>query len=705
MADGILHSAARVNKKLPCQRVLPYFVATVKLNAFTRQAWFVPAVGAAVTMFCGFVLHQIPLGEKWENASYDYLFRFGSHATTNVVLITMDSAAYTTLGQSRGQWDRSLHAKLLQKLAEDKCPLAVFDVFLDPVRATTNDDALASAMRREGHVVLMEKTTEPNSPSAKMHQVLSPQSSFVRAAAGLGIGEIDDKLWREPDQPPRRHFPFPSPGDRITLPWAAAELSGARLSPIPEERWLRYYGERGGWTKLSYQYALTMAPGYFSNKVVFIGQEPEQEDPSVPEVDKFRTPYTRWNGKAVGGVEIHATTYLNLMQGDWLRRVPAWGEMELLAVAGLLLGGSLCLVRRPAACVIAVVVFCGLTLVAVCLGFYTNYWFDWMTVAGGQLPVALSWALAAPVLRRKPLPDQTLVQRRPAGPAGNLPRTDPPDAPDYQLCDLPFGSGAYGRVWLARNAIGQWQALKAVYLSGFGEYTAPYDREFNGISRYKPVSEKHSGLLRIDFISQKKPGGYFYYVMELGDSLTPGWEKDPSLYQPRDLAAARNLAEGRRLPSRECIRICMALCEALQFLHSQGLTHRDIKPGNIIFVNGQPKLADVGLIAEIRPNPSEQTWVGTPAYMPPPPEPPGTVQADIYGLGMVLYVIRTGRDPEFFPGVSTTLAEQGSEDAFLPLNTIILKACQPDIAQRYASAAEMQADLVKVRELLDQRNG
>ena len=85
------------------------------------------------------------------------------------------------------------------------------------------------------------------------------------------------------------------------------------------------------------------------------------------------------------------------------------------------------------------------------------------------------------------------------------------------------------------------------------------------------------------------------------------------------------------------------MCEALEFLHSQGLTHRDIKPGNIIFIKGQPKLADVGLIAEIRHNLSELTWVGTPAYMPPPPEPPGTVQADIYGLGMVLYVILTGR--------------------------------------------------------------
>ncbi len=688
---------------------LPYFVSakrvavvSMSLKAVTKHAWFVPAAGAAVTMLCGFALHQMPIGEKWENASYDYLFRFGQYATNNVVLITMDNAAYTASEQTRDKrWDRSLHEQLLHKLTTDQSALVVFDVFFGPDGASPYDAALAAAMRGQGHVVLMEKLNGPVDPKAEGFQIVPPQSNFVQAAAGLGVGMVypsgDEEIVRQ-------HWPFPSSEDVVSLPWAAAEVSGARLSPA--ERWLRYYGENGGWATLSYQFATNEAPGYFSNKVVFIGQAPEQADPTMHENDKFRTPYTRWNGREVGGVEILATTYLNLVRGDWLKRIPEWGEMCLLAVAGILLGGSLCLARRPVACGIAVVVFMGVMLGAVCLSFYTNYWFDWLTVAAGQLPVALGWALLAAPLRRKPLPAQTILLPRPTiaprAPGSNIPRTEPPDAPDYQLCDTPFGGGAYGNVWLARNAIGQWQALKAVYLSGFADHPAPYDREFKGISRYKPVSDKHAGLLRVDFVSQKKPGGYFYYVMELGDSLAPGWEKDPSLYKPRDLAAVRGLAPNRRLPAGECVRIGLALCGALEFLHSQGLTHRDIKPGNIIFVNGQPKLADVGLIAEIRSGSSEQSWVGTPAYMPPPPEPPGTVKADIYGLGMVLYVIRTGRDPEFFPSVSSTLAEPGKADVFLPLNNVILKACQPDIAQRYDSAAEMQAGLLEVLRLLDQ---
>ena len=104
----------------------------------------------------------------------------------------------------------------------------------------------------------------------------------------------------------------------------------------------------------------------------------------------------------------------------------------------------------------------------------------------------------------------------------------------------------------------------------------------------------------MDFVSEKLDG-YFYYVMELGDSLEAGWEHEPSSYKPRDLVSERARSHGSRLPVLECVRIGLALTDALDFLHRHGLTHRDIKPQNIIFVNGQPKLADMGLIAEIRP--------------------------------------------------------------------------------------------------------
>jgi len=163
------------------------------------------------------------------------------------------------------------------------------------------------------------------------------------------------------------------------------------------------------------------------------------------------------------------------------------------------------------------------------------------------------------------------------------------------------------------------------------------------------------------------------------------------------LASMRARCPNQRLPLQECVRIGLVLAEALDFLHRQGLTHRDIKPQNIIFVSGRPKLADVGLTAELLTPDQERTWVGTPGYMPPPPEPPGTQQADIYGLGMVLYVIRTGREPDLFPAVSTTLVEATGTLDFIQLNAVILKACQPNRAQRFSNAAQMHAALLEVQ--------
>ena len=69
-----------------------------------------------------------------------------------------------------------------------------------------------------------------------------------------------------------------------------------------------------------------------------------------------------------------------------------------------------------------------------------------------------------------------------------------------------------------------------------------------------------------------------------------------------------------RLPSDECIKIGLALTTALEHLHGHGLVHRDIKPSNIIFVNGTPKLADIGLVASMD---KTMSFVGPSGILPP----------------------------------------------------------------------------------------
>jgi eukaryotic-like serine/threonine-protein kinase len=155
-----------------------------------------------------------------------------------------------------------------------------------------------------------------------------------------------------------------------------------------------------------------------------------------------------------------------------------------------------------------------------------------------------------------------------------------------------IGEGSGGQVWLASSVLGTYRAVKVVYASP-GSPRA-LEREFNGILKYEPVSRLHDGLVDVLQVGYDREAGYFYYVMELADDASNGQSFDPQQYVPRTLA--QDMTQRKRLPTGECVRLGAAIASALGFLHRHGLIHRDIKPSNIIFVNGFPKLADVGLM-------------------------------------------------------------------------------------------------------------
>src|SRR5262249_25547896 len=148
------------------------------------------------------------------------------------------------------------------------------------------------------------------------------------------------------------------------------------------------------------------------------------------------------------------------------------------------------------------------------------------------------------------------------------------------------------------------------------------------------------------------------------------------------------LAQRPRLPPSDAAQLVLRLASALGCLHAHGLVHRDIKPSNVIFVGGQPKLADIGLVTDVG---SSHSFVGTEGFI--PPEGPGTPAADLYGLGKLLYELATGRDRLDFPQLPPRLNQLPDGAALLELNEVITRACAPQPAQRYAVATELQADL------------
>ncbi len=312
----------------------------------------------------------------------------------------------------------------------------------------------------------------------------------------------------------------------------------------------------------------------------------------------------------------------------------------------------------------------------------------------------------------------------PSGASGTAapasPSSTPPGISEYELLRR-IGGGSYGEVWLARNAVGTLRAIKVVYRKTF-ESSRPYEREFSGIKKFEPISRSHDSLIDVLHVGRSDEAGYFYYVMELADDAgaipndecrnpkearKPNAQSDavtgnfppsgfripsssdirnPDLYIPRTLKY--ELERRTRLPIDECLQLGLALTSGLAHLHKNGLAHRDIKPSNIIFVSGVPKLADIGLVAGLD---EAKSYVGTEGYI--PPEGPGTVQADLYSLGKVMYELSTGKDRQHFPEPLTEAGELDDQSHLLELNAVIHKACRPEARDRYQTAEAMHADL------------
>jgi len=165
------------------------------------------------------------------------------------------------------------------------------------------------------------------------------------------------------------------------------------------------------------------------------------------------------------------------------------------------------------------------------------------------------------------------------------------------------------------------------------------------------------------------------------------------------------------LPIGTVAEIIYKCGNALEYAQRQGVIHRDIKPANILMqVGGDIKITDFGAALIESQHVSQQlthvTGVGSPAYMSPEQiqELPLTHQTDIYSLGVTLFKLLTGRLP-FYADNSYSLLYQimngeppplktFRHDIPAQLETIVRRAMQKDLSQRYQTWGEFTHDLV-----------
>lgn len=277
--------------------------------------------------------------------------------------------------------------------------------------------------------------------------------------------------------------------------------------------------------------------------------------------------------------------------------------------------------------------------------------------------------------------------------------------PGFELIKS-LGCGTFGEVWLGRHESGFYRAVKIVRRKSDGQ-AREVEKELSGLQHYLdeiPVGEpRQLSILPIgeveggrEFYSPLVGGDGFCYLMELADDLergeanVPGFQ--PDSYRPKTLKAVLDEARSRdRVPlaPREVVRLGIQLVEAVAGLHSRGLIHRDIKPGNVIYVRGWPKLADIGLVTANR---REVSFAGTPGYF--PPDAPGTRSADLYAIGKVLFELGTGLQCDEV-GRERPDADRFSEAPLLRelQGAVIARACHRHPPERYSDAEAMLQDL------------
>ncbi len=264
----------------------------------------------------------------------------------------------------------------------------------------------------------------------------------------------------------------------------------------------------------------------------------------------------------------------------------------------------------------------------------------------------------------------------------------------YRLEDL-MGRGGMGSVYRAWDQLtGHYVALKQVTQhTGENSFSNTYDgadfrlalaREFKFLA-----SLRHPNIIEVldyGFDTNKHP----YYTMELLDS------------------AETILEAGKRESMFEQLRLLGQMLRALTYLHRRGILHRDLKPGNVMVVDGHVKLLDFGLSImrdRVEVDEPADTTAGTLAYMAPEilVGNPANITSDLYAFGMLAIEIIGGKHPFSSADVGVlindilyTAPDLTDVGIGAEIAVVLSRLVQKEPEDRYQSAPEVIAALENV---------
>ena len=203
-------------------------------------------------------------------------------------------------------------------------------------------------------------------------------------------------------------------------------------------------------------------------------------------------------------------------------------------------------------------------------------------------------------------------------------------------------------------------------------------------------------------------------VYDTGEAETPAGPLPYIVMEYVDGVTLRDIIHNDGpMPPRRALEVIADACQALNFSHQHGIVHRDVKPANIMISNaGAVKVMDFGIARALADGGNSVTQtaavIGTAQYLSPEQARGEQVDArsDVYSLGCVLYELLTGEPPFVGDSPVAVAYQHVREDPVPPshkhggisaeLDAVVLKALAKNPDNRYQSAAEMRADLVRV---------